>query len=269
MAQHMSDLAPLRAELKQWRAEGRRARFWLRDDDLTQMSPRVEAMVAVLERFGIRALLAIIPGLMADGLANALPDRSRYVICQHGLRHTNHEAADAPKAEFGGARSAAVAVADIGEGQRLMHAAFGASFAPIFVPPWNRMATGLRAGLIELGFQGLSAYGNEKAAPSGAALAVVNADIDVLNWAEPDAQGVAVLPLADICRRAADLLSRRRRSDPPSTRRIGFLTHHLAMDSAAWEVVSIAIAETLDAGVVDWVDPGELFGLAGHAPQQG
>jgi hypothetical protein len=263
MAEVASELVRLRDALKRRRTEGLRVRFWLRDDDLVQITPRIDAMLAVLERFSVRTLLAIIPAVMADGLPAKLPDHSRYVICQHGLRHTNHEPLSAPKAEFGPSRSTGEALADIKEGHRLMSTAFGEAFAPIFVPPWNRLTPDLRASLPKLGFRGFSAYGSDQDGSSTVGLTVVNADIDVLRWGTEQDAG-ATAPRADLFQRVTELLSYRRRADEPQ--RIGLLTHHLAMDSAAWDAVAILMSEISESGGAEWADPAELFAIpTGHS----
>src|SRR4051812_47017471 len=135
MTDACAELANLRNELEQWDAEGQRPRFWLRDDDLIQASPRLEVMSRVLERFRLRSLLAIIPALMKKDVASAIDAQPFYVPCQHGLAHQNYEPPGIPKAEFGPARSATDSIADITAGRRILAGAFGDRLAPVFVPP--------------------------------------------------------------------------------------------------------------------------------------
>lgn len=257
----VAELAPLTAELRRWRSEGRRARLWLRDDDAVAATPQLSAMTDVLQRFSLRALFAVIPALMDETLTAAMAASSHYVLCQHGLRHQNHEPPAEPKAEFGPARLLADALADIVQGRDAMRRTFGEAFAPVFVPPWNRIADDVRRRLPELGFAGLSAYA-EQPAHAVPGLVEVNATLDILNWEQRQGPGVAMLPLPLLASRLADLLRERRGDAPPEKARpVGLLTHHRAMSGAAWQAVSAIVATTLDSDAADWADPIALFGL--------
>ena len=96
--------------------------------------------------------LAVVPGEADASLPTRLAGESVRVL-PHGWRHIDHEWRPAKKAEFGAGRPAEWALEDARAGLEAMHGLFGLlGVTPIFVPPWNRIAPAVAAGLRPLGY---------------------------------------------------------------------------------------------------------------------
>jgi hypothetical protein len=148
-------LRPLRAALD---AAPEPVTFFFRDDDAGWRDDR---LIALLDRFAERAVpidLAAIPLDMTPALAAALlkrADDQPLGLHQHGYAHVSHET-EGRKCEFGPARSAAVQLADIGDGRRRLLELLGPALEPMFTPPWNRCTADTGAALVALGIDVLS-----------------------------------------------------------------------------------------------------------------
>ena len=70
----MSDWTALQEELEAWRASGRSATLWWRDDDATDCTPALERLLNLAGRYGVPVSLAVIPARATKGLAARLAD---------------------------------------------------------------------------------------------------------------------------------------------------------------------------------------------------
>lgn len=238
------DLAPLHAEVAAWAAAGLALPLWLRDDDATVPGPALDRLIDAAAGWGLPLHLAVIPAGATPSLAARLAAAPAVRVLVHGWAHANHEAPGAKKAEFGAARPAALALAEAGQGLRRLRGLCGPAVLPVFVPPWNRIAPEVAAGLPGAGYAALSAV--PRAAPAVAGLRRIDAELDPVDW-----HGTrSALPAAEVARRAAAALAERRRagSAPP----LGLLTHHLVHDPAIWALTDrlvralLPIARPLD-----------------------
>ena len=146
-------------ELDTWAAAGRRATLWWRDDDAVEPSPELARLMALAAARDLPLALAVIPARASEALAKWLKaNPARATLLQHGYAHQSHARAGEKKTELGAQRPAKVVLEELARGWARMTALFGAEWAPILVPPYNRIAEDVVQGLTGLGFQGLSTH---------------------------------------------------------------------------------------------------------------
>lgn len=206
---------------------GHRLRFWLRDDDAVAVTPALERLRDLCAGAGMPVLLAVIPAGAQDQLGPWIEANGAVTPCQHGYSHTNHAAPGARACEVGGDRPRAVVLAELAHGRRRLQDLFGARLADILVPPWNRIDPALIPHLPGLGFGALSAFGPAPQKNDG--VRRLNCDLDIIDWRN----GRVGRRFDDVCRRIAALVAESRNTGRP----IGILTHHLAHDAQAWDVL--------------------------------
>ena len=114
----------------------------------------------------------------------------------------------------------------------------------MLVPPWNRIADDLVGSLPAIGFTGLSTFGHEKPA----AIQMINTHVDLIDW--KGTRGG----------RAADsLLGEFIENICATEKPIGFLTHHLVHDEAAWHFMEILFEATARHDGRLWVSSREIL----------
>jgi peptidoglycan/xylan/chitin deacetylase (PgdA/CDA1 family) len=239
------------AELDAWRHGGRTATFWWRDDDAGALHPGLPRLLDLAARHRVPLGVAAVPAWLAPEAAALLAAApAGVVVLQHGWAHVNHETTPPPgerkirPAECGAARPPDVVLAELAAGWACLRGALGTRTAPVLVPPWNRIAAGVVAGLPAIGYRALSTFGAGVRAPAAGGLARLDCHADPIVWRE-DRRFVGAA--ATLTRLTAHLTARREgRADPDAP--TGLLTHHRDMGPAFWEF--------LDA----W-----LGRLAGHA----
>ncbi|HEX4571105.1 MAG TPA: polysaccharide deacetylase family protein [Dongiaceae bacterium] len=247
--------ARLAAELALW-APGR-ASFWWRDDDAVAPTAALERLLAL----GPQPLaLAVIPANLDPALPACLAGRWVDVL-QHGYAHRNHEPPEHKKAELGQARPAGTVLEELRAGWQRLAAAFGDRALPVLVPPWNRITTRLIRRLPDWGYQGLSTYGPRQPvplAPGGSGRLDVlqaNTHVDIIDWQSRRFRGVpAVLDCV------LDHLRARREGRVDAAEPTGLLTHHLAMDDAAFDFTAEFLERTVRHPAVHWRSAGDIFG---------
>jgi hypothetical protein len=224
------------AELAAWRAEERIATLWWRDDDAGATDPALARLLALATRVAVPLGLAVVPAwLTGDAVDSIGAAPAGVAVLQHGFAHANHEtraAAGERKvrfAECGDAREAAIVLDEIGRGRARLAAAFGPRFRPVFVPPWNRIAPGVVAGLAELGHRAVSAFGPRPAASAGT-VSWLNAHADPIAWRE----GRRFVGARATLDRLRAHLAARRAGQVDRQETTGLLTHHRDMDPAFW-----------------------------------
>lgn len=241
-----ADWAPLISALDGWQAEGRVARFWLRDDDAVEPTPALDRLLNICGRQGVPATLAVIPARAREVLATHLKGRGSIEIALHGWSHENHAPADQKKQELGSHRPADIVLGELAEGVQRLSALFDGQFVPVLVPPWNRIDTALLPHLGSVGVTGLSVFGPEKAS----ALPVVNTHADIMDW--HGTRG---------CRPAPDIVACivERLGEMESGGAMGLLTHHLVHDEAAWAFIDGVLAATAGHPACRWCGLRELL----------
>ena len=236
----------LREEIALWRAEGRRATFWWRDDDATARTAALDRLLKLAEASGAPVALAV-PPADADGALGGLGAP----LLQHGFAHRNHAPAGERRAEFGPDRPLAAMQAEVAAGRARMAELFGAAFRPVFVPPWNRIATPLRAALPGLGFAGCSAFGPRQA------LDEANVHCDLMLWRPERRFAGEDAVLAQLTTH----LAARRRGEADAGEPTGVMSHHLAHDEPAWLFLERLLGEISACDGAHWMRVDEIFRL--------
>jgi predicted glycosyltransferase len=220
----------LRDELARLADAGRSVTFWWRDDDAIEPTPALERLLGLARRCAVPVAIAAVPTKSTRALGERLAAEPLASPLVHGLAHKNHAPPDEKKSEFGPHRPIDRLVADAAQALAAARASLGYEPEPVFVPPWNRLASDLVPRLGALGYKGLSTFGTmaqPKAAPS---LTQINVHIDPIDWrggrrlrCESDIIATVLKALADCGGNAMD-----------EAQPIGLLTHHLVHTEDAW-----------------------------------
>jgi hypothetical protein len=224
----MSDWAALDDEVARWRDAGREAELWWRDDDAADTGPALDRLLQVCHTTAAPLALAVVPAKATPALAARLAGEPMVDVLQHGYAHVNHALAMEKKIELGLQRPAMMVLGDLGTGWLALERLFGARALAVLVPPWNRIAPALVPMLPEIGFRGLSTFGPRARPEPGRGLCQVNTHVDLIDWR--GGRGfVGTGPALNSLVQA--LGAARTKTGEP----VGILSHHLAMDEAAWD----------------------------------
>jgi hypothetical protein len=219
--------------------------FWLRDDDATEPSAALDTLMSLASGRGVPVALAVIPAGTGQALSDRLRDEPSVTVTVHGWAHRNHAGPDEKKQELGNHRPLPVVLDELARGLSHLQRLYGPACVPLLVPPWNRIHPDVVQGLPGIGFAALSVFGPEKPAP----LRVLNTHVDLIDW---HGTGKAK-PLDTLLSEIAVALSR----DAP----VGFLTHHLIHDVAAWDVLERVLALTTGPCAARWAGLPDLLSL--------
>ena len=248
-------------ELARWGEAGRSVDFWWRDDDACREHPALSRLLALAERAAVPLGLAVIPEGAQAGLFDNLP--ATVAVLQHGCDHANRAAAGDKKCEFPETEAQADALARLTNGRRGLMALTAGCALPVLVPPWNRLGDRLATSLPGAGYAGLSRFGERKVSSAGARLVEINTHVDLIDWrgsrgfaGEAAVLGQAVRHMA-ARRDGRDTSGRRVDGAEP----IGWLSHHLVHDEAAWAFLARLFERTGSRPAVHWRHPAELFAL--------
>jgi hypothetical protein len=251
----MTNTHALARELDHWAALGRRATLWLRDDDASSDSPPLRRLLGLAHAHGVPVVIASIPASADSTLGDAIGRYDEATLVQHGFAHLNHAAPGERSTELGSGRNLYARLAELQQGRERLADAFGERFAPVLVPPWNRIGDDLPPHLTATGFIGLSRFGPRASAEAAPGLAQVNTHVDPIAWRR-ERQFIGAD--AAFARVAAHLRARRERAcdaDEPT----GLLTHHLAFDDAAWNFVDALLRVTRAHRAAAWLGVAEAF----------
>ena len=232
--------APLMRELDRWQAAGRIADFWLRDDDATEPSQALDRLLSLSAEHGVPVTLAVIPEPTGDALVQRLASAPLAEVAVHGWAHVNHAPPSEKKQELGGHRPASVVLAELRRGFEKLRDLHGVRFAPILVPPWNRIDRTLLPELGGLGFRALSVFGPEK----GGAMPQVNTHVDLIDWhgtrggRPPETLVSEIVARFQVMEATGGVM--------------GFLTHHLVHDEAAWAFCAALLSATAGHPACRW-----------------
>ncbi len=102
-ARDMNAWSRLDGELEAWRASGRRATLWLRDDDACDDSAALRRLLDITHASDVPITLAVIPAALGSGLVDAVAQFANATIVQHGYAHANHAPSGARSCELGAA----------------------------------------------------------------------------------------------------------------------------------------------------------------------
>ncbi|MGV3548955.1 polysaccharide deacetylase family protein [Rhizobium sp.] len=243
----MADWSPLISALDAWQAEGRVARFWLRDDDAVEPTPALARLLDLGRRHHVPLALAVIPAHVVEALADILGDHADASVILHGWSHENHAPQDQKKQELGAHRPAQIVLGELAEGLARLQSLFGARLSPMLVPPWNRIDKALLPELDKIGVKAISTFGPEK--PSS--LPAINTHADVMDWHGTRGCRPAADIIADVVRRLEEM--------PVTDGTMGLLTHHLVHDEAAWQFIDGIFAATANHPGCRWCGVPELM----------
>ncbi|MEE9209028.1 MAG: hypothetical protein V3U23_01150 [Kiloniellales bacterium] len=261
----MTSWRNLSEELDAWAAAGRVATLWWRDDDAVEPGPALARLLALASARDLPLGLAVIPARASEALAEWLKtDPARATLLQHGYAHRSHAADSEKKAELGAQRPANVVLEELARGWGRMTALFGETWAPILVPPWNRIAERLVPELAGLGFRGLSTLGPRAAAEPAPGLVQVNTHLDIMHWPPPR----GFLGEAESLEFLVAQLRARRRGEADAAEPTGLLTHHAAHDAAAWAFLEALLDRLAGHPAARFVGAGEAFARVADPPAQ-
>ncbi|PWC84198.1 hypothetical protein TSH100_18570 [Azospirillum sp. TSH100] len=239
-------------ELARWTDLGRRCPLWLRDDDAVAASPQLDQLLMRCAQANIPLGLAVIPADAGPSLVEALAGHAHVTPLVHGWSHTDHAAPGRKKCEFGPERPPGVRQAEAERGLSTLRALFGDRLLPLFVPPWNRMASDMPACLAAAGYRAVSAFGPSPEPRDG--IAWVNTHLDLIDW-RGSRSAVPLDALLDLlCRELRDRREGRRTPNEP----IGLLTHHRVHDAAIWELLDRLLDRLAGHPALEWPAVGSL-----------
>ncbi len=235
------------AELDRWPAG--MATFWWRDDDAAASSAKLDRLLALGD---LPLALAVVPAHMRVTLAERLAG-SRIDVLQHGFAHANHQPRGEKQAELGDARPLPVMQQELQRGWQRLNALFGRRALPVLVPPWNRIDERLVATLAGQGYVGLSTVKDRGPAGNGPFRA--NTHMDIVDWHGRN-RFIGAAAALDL---ASDHLARRRDGRADAAEPTGLLTHHLAMDDAAFAFAGEFLVRSARHPAVRWLAARDIF----------
>lgn len=171
---------PVRHAVDAWHAAGLKAPLWLRDDDAFEPTPALDRLSFLTVRHGIPLALAVVPATTGKPLAQKVRTATHVTPLVHGWAHRNHAPEGEKKQEFGPHRPVEAMRRELSLALSRMRDVFGEQMAPIFVPPWNRIAAELVPMLGELGYAALSTFG--VALDDNPAIPEINTHIDIIDF---------------------------------------------------------------------------------------
>ena len=233
----------LRKELDLWSFSGHFPRLYLRDDDAIKITPHLERLTRLCERFEIPVLLAVIPKFAKSNLAGFVLQHAIITPAVHGYSHTNFAGQKEKKTELGNHRPLDNILAELAIGRDKLARMFGNRLSTLFVPPWNRVSNEVASGLDELGFVGISGFGWKIADQD---ILHINTHIDIIDWKN----GKTEKPLDKVM---GELITNLRIARRHEFSPIGILTHHLVHNQKCWEMIENLFLLLQNQREVRWV----------------
>jgi hypothetical protein len=239
------------SELDHWHDAGRRARFWLRDDDAHEPTPALDELLQRLRSHCAPCLLAVIPMHAGEPLAARLRDEPLVRIAMHGAWHTNHAPQGRKSEETPVERGIEPILAELATARTRLITHFGKMAGDWYVPPWNRIDKAVAARLPDIGFSVISTFSDDLF-QIDPALAQVNTHVDLMDWKGGRIGRTDATVAMDI---AAQLSRARERGWSP----VGILTHHLVHDATAWSVMDMILDVVSRHPAAAWTAPDDLL----------
>jgi hypothetical protein len=225
----------LNAELDRWPPGT--ATLWWRDDDAGVGGAAFDRLLGLVEAHAVPIALAVVPAWLDESVATRIrvgPAGLRVV--QHGWAHRNHEppAPDGTRgkpAELGPARAIESALAELATGWAHLVPLGPTRARPVLVPPWNRIAPGIRDALPGAGYRVLSTFGPRPTAAPDGRLRTINTHVDPIEWRAGKRFGGPAWALDQLTTHLRD----RRLGHVDRAEPTGLLTHHRDFTPPAWE----------------------------------
>ena len=238
----MHDFSPLRDALRRCRAAGVDVPIWWRDDDAVQPTAALDRLISMATATGVPVHLAIIPKKVDQTLPAYLIDAPCIPVV-HGWSHTVQIPPESQKSEFGNPRPDAKP--ELEQGFDRMRSLFP-QLAPVFVPPWNRIDAGFFDTLHQLGYEGVSTFGNRASKFAADGLQQINTHVDPIFWK----QTRDLVPPEQLIAATAAILDARCDGTADKSEPLGLLTHHLVHSEAVWRFSEDWLHEMLDGGAM-------------------
>jgi hypothetical protein len=246
-----ADWASLVTELQVWASMGEKPSFWLRDDDAIEPSAALDRLLSLCHLYRVPIALAVIPEPSGSELADHLKDSDLINVAVHGWRHANHAGLGEKKQELGKHRPIAEILSELERGFTKLKSLHGERFLPMLVPPWNRMDGALLEYLPAIGFRLVSSYGNALADYANRELAIVNTQVDIIDWSSRRGRDHGAL---------VGLLVKQLRDSRETDRHpVGILAHHRDHDETALRFLDQLFAVTAGADAGRWLAGGSLM----------
>ncbi len=238
---------PLVEELARRQRAGRKAEFWLRDDDAVEPTPALDRLLGLTGEFAVPVTLAVIPAMTDGKLVARLDEAPHATVAIHGWAHRNHAPEGEKKQELGPHRPREAVLEELARGLSRMTGLHGARAVAMLVPPWNRIDARLISDLASTGFTALSVYGP----PKPASLAVINSNVDIMDWH-------GTRGCRDHGQLVQAIVAQLQHGEP-----VGLLTHHLVHDESAWLFLERLLTATARAEACVWLPVRTLIGRSG------
>jgi predicted glycosyltransferase len=264
-AQSLPPTAPAQVGAIEWRALddalhraadcGHSIGFWWRDDDAVAHTTALDRLLELARRFDSSLALAVIPARTAASLVARVQDASGTTILVHGFQHANRAPPDAKKAEFGSERGIGDLFADAASALATARERFASVLLPIFVPPWNRIASELVGVLPDAGYRGLSTFAPRRAREAAPGLVHVNTHLDPIDWRGSR----SLIDPNGLTARLAALIEAQLDGGADPQEPLGLLTHHLVHDEAVWTYCEALLERLAAHPNVRYPSVGEVF----------
>ena len=251
--------AALRTELDHWQAAGRTATFWWRDDDAGEMADQLDRLLILRKKADIGLALATVPTRLDDRFRSRMAEEASVAVLQHGYSHHNFATNGERKIELDASRPAEYVIAELAVGMQTLASLSG--WAPVLVPPWNRIAPHLVPPLPELGFRGLSGLGPRQRPNALSGLRQNNVHIDPIDWRGREGPPRAFVGTGRAIAAVVEHLAARRAGIADAEEATGLMTHHLIQDDDTWRFVEQFIAQTKSHPATKWLAANDVFGL--------
>jgi len=239
---------PLTRELARWLHAGRTADFWLRDDDAIEPTAALDRLLAPTAAHEVPVALAVIPAPTGAPLAERLARENHVTVAVHGWSHENHAAQGEKKQELGRHRPREIVLAELSQGRARLQRLHAGRFAPVLVPPWNRIDADLLPHLAGIGFSALSVFG----APEPGPMRMLNSTVDIMDWrGNRGGRDHAAL--------VSEIVAQLERAFRGEGGPVGLLSHHLVHDEVAWSFLDRLLKITAASGACRWRSVGELL----------
>jgi peptidoglycan/xylan/chitin deacetylase (PgdA/CDA1 family) len=243
-------------ELALWSGAGLVPSLWLRDDDAVAPSKALDRLLTLSDRYRVPLVLAVVPEPSGAELARHLVGNELASVAVHGWRHANHAAAGEKKQELGKHRPASAIIAELARGLSKLSALHREKMLPMLVPPWNRIDANLVPGVAGAGFRAISAFADELRELQTKELAVINTNLDIIDWSARRGGDHAAL--------AARFVEELGKSREGGGYPVGILTHHMVHDETAWDFLDQLLEMTALGNSCNWLSGAALMQQSPH-----
>lgn len=235
-------------ELTKWSEAGEKAQFWWRDDDAVAVTPALEKLIEVQQKYRAPLVLAVIPATLKPELAERVNLLDKLSVVQHGFAHINHAEEGEKTSEFPASRNMESMMEELDDGWARLSAFKNLDKA--FVPPWNRISPDVVIGLLGRGYKAVSTFAPRTTPGS------INAHADIIDWRRTRGFAGVEKSLENILLHLRGKRLGQFDKDEPT----GLLSHHLDHDEGCWTFIDSFLLWTQDQQAVEWVAGEQLFG---------